>query len=87
LQPGTHFLKPNAQRHLQPGIHGLALQCQDSEDALVGAPQGFFIYKPFQRFDTKRELAPSQRAFRANRSGSQPRKVFRQEIVRLPPKA
>jgi hypothetical protein len=43
---------------------------------------GVLVNEPFQRLDTERELAPSQGAFRANRSGTQSSEVFRQEILR-----
>jgi hypothetical protein len=42
---------------LQPGIHGLALQRQHPEHALVNAPQRLAPDEPLERLDAERELA------------------------------
>jgi hypothetical protein len=46
----------------ESGIHRLAFEGKDAEDALVNSPEGLFAYKTFKSLDSERELAERQGA-------------------------
>ena len=66
---------------LEPWIDGLAFKSQHSEDALVGATQGFFADEALQRLDAQCKLSTGQRAFRSQAASAEPLEILWQQVL------
>src|SRR5262245_10520263 len=66
----------------EPGIHGLALQCEHPEGTLVHAAQRLAPHEPLQAFDPECELAQGQGTLRGDPSLPKPFEILRCQILR-----
>src|SRR5437660_953904 len=68
--------------HLQPRVHWLAFQSENTDHALMHPPQRLLPREPLQAFHAQRELAQRQRSLPAQTSVSQSNQVFLRGVVR-----
>src|SRR4051794_31554404 len=67
---------------LQPRVHGLALEGEDAEDALVDAIERLALDEALQRFHAKGELADGERTLGRETTTSEAFEVFGRGVLR-----